>query len=270
MTSNTIVFIHGMYMTPLCWEEWIHHFEAKGFRCLAPAWPGREGAVRDLRTDHPDPHLGRITLGAVVEQYTRVIHELDETPILIGHSMGGLVAQLLRQRENVAAVIAIDSAPPPGVFSTKWSFIRSNWPHINPFVRKSLPIQMTLDQFRYTFVHTLPPEEQRAVFERYVVPESRRVPAASLTPAARIDYARTGSPLLFVAGSEDRIIPSSLNKSNYLKYRHAGTTVSFKEFAGRTHYIIGQEKWEEIADFVESWLREVGVSAASSSMNPAA
>jgi alpha-beta hydrolase superfamily lysophospholipase len=116
---------------------------------------------------------------------------------------------------------------------------------------------MTFERFQYAFVNTLPLSEQRAAFERYVVPESRRVPRESLT--ARVDFKKPHPPLLLVAGSADHIIPTSLNKANYAKYKPFPSVTDFKEFPGRTHFIIGQKNWEEVADFVLAWLKEKGV-----------
>jgi pimeloyl-ACP methyl ester carboxylesterase len=259
MPSKTILFIHGMYMTPLCWEHWLNFFQAKGYRCIAPAWPDRDKAVRELRKNHPDPQLGRLTLSRVIEHYVSLIHMLEEKPILIGHSMGGLVVQLLLQRYEAIAGVAIDSAPPQGVFTPDMAFLKSNWPHINPFVSQSNPIQMTLERFQYTFVNDMPLEEQQDAFERYVVPESRRVPAQSLTKDASIDFSRPHPPLLLVAGSNDHLIPASLNLTNYKKYKRSASITDFKEFAGRTHFIIGQAGWEEVAGYIAAWLGEKGI-----------
>ena len=139
MKPTTIVFVHGMYVTPLCWEPWVAYCQAQGYTSLAPAWPGRERPIETLRRHPLDPQLGRLTLGDVVGHFTKTITALDERPVLVGHSMGGLVVQLLLQRDIAAAGVAIDSAPPRGVFSTKWSFLRSNWPHITPFVSQAVP-----------------------------------------------------------------------------------------------------------------------------------
>ncbi|OGO47970.1 MAG: hypothetical protein A2W37_13805 [Chloroflexi bacterium RBG_16_63_12] len=155
MKSKTIVFIHGMYMTPLCWEQWIGHFQARGYKCLAPAWPGRDKPVATLRKDHPDLQLGQLTFRAVLAHLANILQALDEKPILVGHSMGGLMVQLLLQRALAAAAVAIDSAPPQGVFTTRWSFLKSNWPHINPLAPQSQPIQMSFERFQYTFVNAL-------------------------------------------------------------------------------------------------------------------
>ncbi|MCJ7797835.1 MAG: alpha/beta hydrolase [Thermoleophilia bacterium] len=256
MKFKTIVFVHGMYMNPLCWEQWVEYYQAKGYTCVAPAWPGRDHPVDALRKRHPDAQLGALTLGNVIEKFTDTIKALGEKPILIGHSMGGLVVQLLLQKDLAAAGVAIDSAPPRGVFTTKWSFIKSNWPHINPFVSQSAPIEMTFERFQYTFVNTFPLVEQEVAYERYVVPESRRVPRESLT--ARVDFKKPHSPLLLIAGSADNIIPASLNKSNHAKYKKSPSVADFKEFAARTHFIIGQKGWEEVADFVFAWLNDKG------------
>ena len=253
-----IVFIHGMFMTPLCWEGWVDYYAAQGHRCLALAWPGRDRPVEELRRAHPDPELGKLTLRDVVEHLAGAIQKLDEKPVLVGHSMGGLAVQLLAQRGLATAAVAIDSAPPQGVFTTEWSFVKSNWPAINPFAPAGRPVEMTFGHFQYAFVNTLPPAFQRAAYDRYVVPESRRVPLQSLTGVAGIDFKRPHPPLLLTAGSIDHIIPASLNRSNYARYKQSPSVTDFKEFAGRTHFLIGQDGWQAIADFVLAWLKDTG------------
>ncbi len=256
MQSKTILFIHGMYMTPLCWEKWVEYFQAKGYRCLAPAWPGRDQPMEALRQSGRDSPLSQLTLNDILNHLTEIIQALNEKPVLIGHSMGGLIVQLLVQRDLAAAGVAIDSAPPQGVITPSWSFLKSNWPHINPFAPQNEPVQMSLARFQYAFVNALPLAEQRAAYERYVVPESRRVPAQSLTGVAHIDFARPHAPLLLIAGSADHIIPAALNRSNYARYHHSPSVTDFKEFAGRTHFIIGQANWEEVAASVQQWLSD--------------
>ncbi len=252
MLSKTIVFIHGMYMNQLCWEKWVDRFEGKGFKCIAPAWPGRDLQPDILRERHPDLKLGELTLGMVFEHFSKVISGLNEKPILIGHSMGGLITQMLLQGDLAVAGVAIDSAPPRGVFTTKWPFLKANWPHITPFISQSSPIEMSFERFQYAFVNTMPLLEQREAYDKYVVPESRRVPREALS--VRLDYIKPHPPLLFIAGSADHLIPPSLTKANFVKYQTSPSVTSFKEFPGRVHFIIGQNGWEEVADYVGSWL----------------
>lgn len=255
MKSKTIVFIHGMFMTPLCWEKWIPYFAAKGYRCLAPAWPGREKPVAELRRNHPDAELAKLKLNQVVDHMDAFIRDLAEKPAIIGHSMGGLVVQLLLQRELAVAGIAINSAPPAGVFTTEFSFVKSNFPVINPFLLNK-PVQMTFEHFQYAFVNTLSLDEQRAAYDRYVVPESRGVPTSSLGAAGKVDFRKLRRPLLITAGEKDHIIPVSLNRSNYQKYKGPSVT-DFKEFAGRDHFIIGERGWEDVADYCLAWLGRI-------------
>jgi pimeloyl-ACP methyl ester carboxylesterase len=255
MKSKTIVLIHGMFMTPLCWEKWIPYNEAKGYRVFAPAWPGRDRPVDELRKLHPDPELAKLKLNHVVDHLETFIVSLDEKPAIIGHSMGGLAVQILLQRDVAVAGIAIDPAPPAGVFTTEFSFLKANFPAINPFLL-SQPVHMTFEHFQYAFVNTLPLDEQRATYDRYVVPESRGVPTSSLGSAGKVDFNRLRRPLLITAGEKDHIIPASLNRSNYSKYK-APSVTDFKEFAGRDHFLIGSRGWEEIANYCLEWLGKI-------------
>ena len=252
MKTKTIVLIHGMFMNPLCWENWIPLYEAKGYKVHAPGWPRRDKSAEELRQAHPDPELPKLKLGDIVDHMADVIQKLDEKPAIIGHSMGGLVVQLLLQRDVAVAGVAIDPAPPAGVFTTKWSFLKSNFPAINPFLL-SQPAMMTFETFQYAMANTLPLDEQRAAYDRYMVPESRGVPVSSLGAAGKVDFTRPRRPLLITAGEKDHIVPSSLNRSNFNKYK--GTFITdFKEFAGRDHLLVSSRGWEEVADYCLNWL----------------
>jgi len=254
MKTKTIVLIHGMFMSPLCWENWIPYYESKGYKVITPAWPGRDKSNEELRKAHPDAQLAKLKLGDIVEHIESLIKGLDEKPAIIGHSMGGLVVQLLLQRDVAVAGVAINPAPPAGVFTTRWSFLKSNLPAINPFLL-SKPAMMTFEHFQYAMANTLPHDEQRAAYDRYMVPESRGVPTSSLGAAGKVDFHRPRRPLLITAGEKDNIVPASLNRSNYQKYQ--GTFVTdFKEFAGRDHLLISSRGWEEIADYALDWLNQ--------------
>jgi len=252
MSTKTVVFIHGMYMTPLCWEHWSERFQARGYRALAPAWPGRDRPVSELQS--PDQNLGRLNLSDILEHLAVQIQDLNEKPVLIGHSMGGLATQLLNQRGLASAAIAIDSAPPAGVFTTEFSFLKANWGHITPFANPNSPVFMTFERFQYAFVNDMPLAEQRAAFDRYVVPESRAIPRQSLTSVAKIDFKQAHAPLLIIAGGSDHIIPAALNRKNYEKYKAGPSRTDFKEFPGRNHFLLGQQNWQEIADFCMDWI----------------
>ena len=218
MKTKTIVLIHGMFMNPLCWEKWIRIIKPKDIKSLRRPGPDETSPLKNFARNHPDSELAKLKLGDVVDHLANAINGLSEKPAIIGHSMGGLVVQLLLQRDLAVAGVAIDPAPPAGVFTTAFSFLKANFPAINPFLL-SQPMMMTFEQFQYAFVNTLPLDEQRAAYDRYAIPESRGLPTSSLGAAGRIDFKKPHPPLLITAGEKDHIVPASLNKSNFIKYQ---------------------------------------------------
>lgn len=254
--SKTVVFVHGMYFTPISWQAWESYFQSKGYKTLAPAWPGHEKPVEEQRRAHPDKVLAALTLEQIVDTYRNVLRGLGgEKPIVVGHSMGGLVVQLLLQEGLASAGIAIDSAPPKGVLSLRYSFLKSNWPAIQPGANIDEPVLLSQQDFAYAFVNCLNAAEQGSVYERFAVPESRRVGKAPTTDAAKVDFTRARPPLLMIAGSDDHIIPISLVRSQYGRYSASPSITDFKEFQGRCHFIVGQPGWEEVADYVLGWIQ---------------
>lgn len=257
MSGAPVVFIHGMFMTSACWDGWLTRFETAGYSATALEWPLRDAPVSELRAAHPDTGLGRLTLTQVLDDHAAKIAVMPEPPVLVGHSMGGLIVQLLIDRGLGSAGVAIDSAPPMGVFTPKWSFLKSNWPMISPLASAHEPRLIPFEAFHYAFANTLPAGTARAVYERYIVPESRMVPRQSLTSIGRVHFARAHDPLLLVAGGSDHIIPASLNRANYRRYRNAASITDFREFEGRDHLTILESGWEKVADFVLEWLDRV-------------
>ena len=247
---KSVMFIHGMFMTARCWSGWAQRFSQRGWQTQAPAWPLHDDEPAVMREKHPDPALGKLTLDEVVSRYAALLEPLSPKPFLVGHSMGGLVVQLLLQKQLGVGGVAVDSAPPKGVISLKWSFLKSNWPVIAG--KKDQPFLPSLEQFHYAFAHTLPIDQVRQIYENEVVPESRRVGNGPTSDAARIDFAAERPPLLFISGGDDHIIPASLNRSNFEKYSKAKTEL--KEFPGRVHYTLSQAGWEAVCDYAISWL----------------
>jgi pimeloyl-ACP methyl ester carboxylesterase len=248
---KNIVFVHGMFMNPKSWQGWIQYFERLGYSCKAPAYPFHEGEPAELRNKIPIG-LGRLTLPEVLGVFRKMLKEFETKPILIGHSMGGAVTQMMVHEGLASAGVCIDSAPVGGLFSTKWSFLKSNLPVINPFKGDS-PFLMTYEQFQYTFCNTMTLEETKKAFDAFVVAESRNL-GRTANGATKIDFAKPHAPLLFIAGEKDNIIPHSLNEKNWKSYKDKNSVADFKLFSGRTHYICGQQGWEEVAAYVADWL----------------
>lgn len=252
--SKTVVLIHGMFLTPASWAEWKKYFEAAGYQVHAPAWPLHDAEPAALRDRHPDPQLGALELKDVLDHYRAFIKTLPEKPILIGHSMGGLLTQLLLQDQLGVAGVAIDSAPPQGLISLRWSFLKSNWAVINPLADESTAYLPDEGAFRYAFSECVPEAESRQAYARFATPESRRVGNAPTTPVAEVRFDAKTAPLLLIAGESDHIIPASLNYANFEKYEGAPSRTEFRMFPGRCHYIVQQDGWEDVASYVKGWL----------------
>jgi pimeloyl-ACP methyl ester carboxylesterase len=250
--SKTIVFIHGLFMNPSSWDTWIKFFEEKGYRCYAPAYPFHEGKPSDLRTSI-NPDLGKTTFGQVIDSLSGFIDKLPEKPVLIGHSIGGLAVQKLIEMNKGIAGICIDPAPPKGIFSFKWSFLKANLPVINPLKGNSVCLP-GVKWYNYAFCNTMTREQTGIEYDKFVVPDSRNIPRSSIKKEGKIDFTKPHNPLLIIAGEKDHIVPSSLNKRNFEAYKDKNSRIDFKEFTGRTHYICGQQKWEEVAGYSIDWI----------------
>ena len=249
-----IVFIHGMFVTNRCWDEWVRHLSNRGFSCEAPPWPLKESSPDQLRARHPDIEgEGKVRLKGVVSFFEKYVSDMGKDVVLIGHSMGGLIVQILLSRGLGLAGVAIDSAPPRGVIATKFSFLKSNWPLLNPLPSLTTPVLLTKSQFQYAFANYLTGDRLDKAYSA-VVPQSKLVGIGALTAAGRVDFSLKKAPLLFIAGEDDNIIPASLNRSNYRRYSKNKSRTDFVQFPRRTHYLINDEGWQEIADHVVRWL----------------
>ena len=157
---RTVVFIHGAFMLAESWGPWMRRFEARGYKCVAPAWPFLDHSVDDLQRA-PDPRFGRLGIGEIVDNYASIIRELGEPPILVGHSFGGLFVQMLLDRGIGAAGVAIDPAPPKGVLPGA-NAVRASLPVIRGWGFWEKVRRMPFQNFQWGWVHTLSEPEQRA------------------------------------------------------------------------------------------------------------
>ncbi len=245
-------------MNDLCWEKFADFFEKKGYRAMAPAWPHKDRSVEELRRD--PSALAGLGVGEIVDHYERIVRAEPEPAFLVGHSYGGLFVQMLLDRGVGAAGAALHPAPPRGVLVTQWTSIRANSGVLTTWRAWRKVLRMSLPQFQYAFVNGLPEAEQRAAYERYVVPETGRIffQSAFQSPATRVNFRNgTRAPLLITAGSEDHIVPASLNRTNFRRYAGSGAVTEFSEFPGRRHWVIAEPGWEAVAAKVADWFEQL-------------
>jgi len=266
---DTIVLVHGFWVTPRSWEDWIAHYEAKGFRVIAPAYPGFEVEVEALRED-PTP-IADVTAPAIVEQYASAIRELDSPPIIIGHSAGGAFTQLLLDHGFGAAGVALCSAPTEGVRVVPWTQVRSVFPVLkNPANHhKAVPIEYA--QWEYAFTNGFDEEKSKALYDRYAIGVSGRIlwdsVLANFEPGHQsiwVNYHNDDrAPLLFVSATDDHIMPPKIQQSN-LKHYKSDTTTEIVEFDG-PHLLTAIDGWEAVADHVLDWALEHAAKHAEKS-----
>lgn len=259
---STIVLLHGFWVTPRSWEHWIDRYEAQGHTVVAPAYPGFEVEVEALNED-PTP-IAELDATAMLDHFEQVIRSLDEPPIIIGHSAGGAWTQIMLDRGLGVAGVALNSAPTEGVLVAPFSQLKSTFPVLKNPANHHRAVPLTLKEWRYAFTNTSSEEESRRLYERYHVPASGRVlidsVLANLKPGhqdAWVDYNNPDrAPLLFVSGTEDHIMPPSVQRSNAKHYKAAGTVTEVVEIEGGSHLMVGIDGWEEIADLALSWAQE--------------
>jgi alpha-beta hydrolase superfamily lysophospholipase len=247
---ETIIFVHGAWVTPLCWRYFVPHFADRGYRTLTPAWPFKDQPLSYEPTRH-DPRLTKVGIPEIVASYERIIRDQPRPPILIGHSFGGLIVQLLLDRGFGAAGIAISSVSPRGVFALGRSPLGT--------AKKLWTLFGTPSRWRTV----LPPPERDAEenalrqaqgIEFHLVPESRRIFWQLLTSAAAVDFCNPRrAPLLFAACGKDRCIPVETQRRNWQRYCASPAHTDFALFPDLTHLGIAEPGHEALAAYCAAW-----------------
>ena len=255
---KNIVLIHGLWMTARSWDLFRDFYQDRGFRVFAPAWPGLHGEVEDVRRDPTG--IEGLGIAEIADYYGKFVSSLDGPPILMGHSFGGLIVQILLDRGFGAAGVAIDSAAPKGVLRLPFSALRSASVALRNPANFKRTVALTFEQFHYAFANNMSESDARAAYLRYAVPGPGRplfqAALANLDPhaATKVNYGNhTRAPLLLIAGGEDHQVPPSMNRSNFKQYAVSTAITAYKEFPDRAHLIIAQEGWHEVAEYALCW-----------------
>ena len=252
--AETIVMIHGMWGTGWYWENFKGFFEGKGYRCVVPTLRYHDMDPNGV----PDPRLGTTSLLDYAEDLEKLIREFEGTPILMGHSMGGLLAQILSSRGLAKALVLLTPASPHGIIALKPSVIKSFWSSLTTWGFWRKPLRRTFAEAAYSMLNLMPFESQKSIYDKFVFESGRAASEIGFwlfdsKGAARVDESKVTCPVLTVAGEKDRITPVSVTRKIAEKYKGVAT---YKEFTDHSHWVIGEPGWEEIAEYIEEWLHQ--------------
>jgi pimeloyl-ACP methyl ester carboxylesterase len=250
--SKTVVMIHGMWGGGWYWQNYKNFLEQRGFQCHTPTLRYHDMNPKDT----PDPGLGTTSLLDYAQDLEAYIRHLDQKPFLMGHSMGGLLAQILGARGLAEALVLLTPASPSGINALKFSVIKSFWSVLTKWGFWRTPHRLSFEASVYSMLHLLPQEEQKTIYESFVYESGRAAAEIGfwlLDPkgAAKIDENNVKCPVLVIAGVEDRITPASVVQKVANKYRVVST---YKEFEHHAHWVVGEPGWEKIAEFAADWL----------------
>ena len=258
--KTPVVFVHGLWLLPSSWDRWVKHFEEAGLVGLTPGWPDDPETVADAQA-HPEVFAGK-GVGHVADHFDEVIGSLKKKPVVIGHSFGGLLAQILAGRGLSRACVAIDPAPFRGVLPLPVSALRSASPVLKNPANVHRAIPLTYEQFRYAFANAVDEDEAKQLYETYAVP----APGEPLFQAAfanfnpwtevKVDTKNPKrGPMLVISGEKDHTVPHSIANASYKKQKRNKGVTEFVEIPGRGHALTIDSGWKEVADTALNFVR---------------
>ena len=257
-----LMLIHGAWLSAGSWENFADYFDKRGFAVSAPEWPRKHGDVEELRAESDE--LAGLGLDEIVDHYETLIRALDQPPVLIGHSFGGLIVEVLLDRGLGRAGVALSPAPPKGILVLPFSALKAVSPALAHPSKWHGVVTLTPEEFTYGFVNTFTPEDAAAAYERYAVPETGQIFYEAgfanfrMDPPTKVDFKNDErAPLLIVGATEDHTIPASVAEKQYKKYERSSAQTDYVEFEGRPHLLMAAEGWDEVAASVEGWLSGV-------------
>jgi len=256
-----VVFVHGLWLLAGSWRPWRDLFEARGYATLAPDWPNDPASVKEAR-DHPEAFADQ-SIGKVTDHIAEMIGRLEQKPVVIGHSTGGLITEILAGRGLAAGAVAIDPAPFRGVLPLPYSSLKTVLIALRDPRNRHRGVPLTYEQFRYAFANALTEEEAEILYERDSVPAPGmtlfQMAFANLNPRseARVDTKRLDrGPLLVVSGERDHTVPWKMAHASYQRSKRNPNPTRFVQAVGRGHSLTIDHGWQEIAEYALQFLDE--------------
>src|SRR3954467_6714516 len=248
-----VVFIHGLWLLPSSWDRWATVFEEAGYTALTPGWPDDPETVEEANA-HPEVFANK-TVGQVADHFDEVIRGLDRKPAVIGHSFGGLLAQILAGRGLAAGTVAISPAPFRGVLPLPVSSLKSSRPVLSNPANRNRAVPLTYDQFRYAFANAVSEDEAKELYGAFAVP----APGAPLFQAATANFnpwteakvdteSAERGPLLILSGEKDHTVPWSLSHAAYKKQERNDAVTEVLEVPNRGHALTIDSGWRDVAE----------------------
>jgi pimeloyl-ACP methyl ester carboxylesterase len=261
--KTPVVFVHGLWLLDSSWDRWATFFEAAGYAAVTPGWPNDPPTVEAARED-PDVFAGN-SVGDVASYQQAVIQRLDKKPVIIGHSFGGLLVQILAGRGLAAATVAIDPAPSRGVLPLPAAALKSASAVLSNPANRHRAVALTFEQFRYGFANALEEDEARAVYERYHVAGSGvpifQAAFANINPRSETradNRAADRGPMLIIGGELDHQAPWAITEATYKRQKKNVSVTEIVEMPDRGHSLTIDHGWQEVAqtalDFVKRFV----------------
>jgi non-heme chloroperoxidase len=248
-----VVFVHGLWLLPSSWDRWAEAFETAGYVALTPGWPDDTATVAEAKA-HPEVFAGK-SIGEVADHFATVIGGLARKPAVIGHSFGGLLAQILAGRGLASVSVAVDPAPFRGVLPLPISALRSASVALSNPANRHRAVPLTYDQFRYAFANAVSEEEAKSLYETFAVPASGlplfQAAAANLNPwtEAKVDTGNPArGPLLIISGEKDHTVPWAIANASYKQQKDNAGVTEIVEIPNRGHALTIDSGWREVAD----------------------
>jgi pimeloyl-ACP methyl ester carboxylesterase len=258
--KHPVVFVHGLWLLPSSWDRWAELFEAAGYCAVRPGWPDDPDSVAEAKA-HPEV-FARKSVGQIADHFEAVIRKLERTPAVIGHSFGGLLAQILAGRGLSAVSVAIDPAPFRGVLPLPISALRSASPVLRNPANRHRTVPLTYEQFRYSFANVLSEDEAKSLYEGFAVPGSGepifQAAAANLNPwtEVKVDSKNPDrGALLIISGELDHTVPPAIAKASYRREKRNPGVTEIVEMKGRGHSLTIDSGWREVADTALAFVR---------------
>lgn len=262
---HPVVFVHGLWMLPGSWQRWAEVFEEAGYIALTPDWPGDPASVAEANAD-PGP-MAHQTVGQVADHFSAVIARLERKPAVIGHSLGGLLAQILAGRGQSAVTVAIAPAPFRGVLPLPFSALKATWPVLGKLANRHRAVPLSEAQFRYAFANAVSEDEARQLYATYAVPAPGaplfQAAAANFNPwtQAQVDTLnQERGPLLIVSGQKDHTVPWAIASASFRQQQANPGLTEIVQLPRRGHSLVIDSGWREVADTALAFVQRFAVA----------